>query len=117
MDNGLFDAVSSIEVLDLKLTMRDYLEWTEQEDAEILPRDKVGKLEITATEIRWIMLDAIYRQLNNDTPDQIHPAFVSDEAIIEALADSGFCPAFLNQIHHLCLEAVKGWLSSSPNYA
>ncbi|MBB6510426.1 hypothetical protein F4695_003815 [Rhizobium soli] len=117
MENGLFNAVSSIEALDLKLTIRDYLEWAEQEDAEILPHDEIGKLEITATEIRWVMLDAIYRQLNDVTPDQIHAAFVSDEAIVEALADSGFCPAFLNQIHQLCLKAVRGWLGSSPNYA
>nr|CAD6609742.1 hypothetical protein RTCK_02211 [Rhizobium sp. TCK] len=107
----LFNIVSEIETFDCETNNRKYLHWAEHMDAELLPNAEIGKLDMTDVEMRWVILDAIRRQVA-EAQDPVDIAVVDDENLIAALTDNGFCPALHEVIINLCDAAMKNWIAS-----
>lgn len=107
MANSTFRIIAELETFDAGVGKEDYKNWFDDMELEEAIKFPQGNFNMTETEMRWVIFDAIEREIAEDAqlggPDE----YVEDHNITSALSDNGFCPAFVENIRELCNAAMK----------
>lgn len=108
----LFRIVGEVETFDVEKTYQDYQDWC----AEVFIEDRIdivsGNLTMTDTEMRWVVLNALHREVQEAIENDAElPLDVDHDHIISTLSDYGFCPAFEDDVRDVCRQVLKKWTS------
>lgn len=108
----MFEKITRTDIQDHSITRDFYIEWEKQFGGDELSPEEAGKLEISATEMRWIVLAALERQFKEgrevDTLDS--------EAVLIALQGNGFCPALETYVEAYADPIFKKMQSPAPKF-
>ena len=66
----------------------------------------------------WVVLDVLHREIQVafDHESELLP-FSDEEHVVAALSDSGFCPAFEDEVLEVCRDVMKRWRTSPEDHA
>ncbi|TBF89166.1 hypothetical protein [Rhizobium leguminosarum] len=111
MASNTFRIIADLDTFDAEMDNEHYKDWFDDMDREKVIELPRGSFNMTDIEMRWVILDAVEREIAEEAqlggPDE----FVEDHNIISALSDNGFCPAFIEDIRELCNAAMKRVIS------
>lgn len=85
----LYEKIAGMDIQPHSITREFYVEWEKQFGGDELSPEEAGKLEISATEMRWVVLAALEHQLKEGRAVDA----LDSEAVLIALQGNGFCPA------------------------
>ena len=98
----LFSEVSEMQCQPALMHYEQYVLWAAQFGDPALPERDAGKLEISVTEQKWVVYEAMRFQMADD-PDA---ESVDSGHILAALNENGFCQALEQVVEPLCDQVL-----------
>lgn len=114
----LFRCVGEAETSNVEKTHQDYRDWC----VEVFIEDRVdivcGKLAISETEMRWLVLEILHGEIQEllDSDAEL-PTDVDDDRLVSTLSTHGFCPAFQDDVRDVCRAVLRNWKLGKPAVA
>lgn len=103
--------VAEIEYTELEISQEDYKIWCEDVELDVLAELERGELNMTGTEVRWVVLDALHRHMKEAAFfDEVLQEDVESHVLITTLSVNGFCPAFEDEIRAACRDVIRKWM-------
>jgi hypothetical protein len=79
-NSDMIEVIGALDVPHAMLNYGQYAHWASQFGEEPLPERRAGRLDMTPVEQKWVVMDALRRQL----------------------AGNGFCPTFEQVVEPIC---------------
>jgi hypothetical protein len=108
----LFEIITRTDIQDHSITREFYVEWEKQFGGDELSPDEAGKLEISASEMRWVVLSALQHQLKQGREVDA----LDSEAVLISLQGNGFCPALETYVEAYADPIFKAMQSPAPRF-
>jgi hypothetical protein len=105
----LFDIVNALETRHEEARYEDYLAWCDSNGFDAAPM-RHHRHQISAVEQKWVVLDAMRRQIADDPEADT----VSSEHILHALEDGAFAPSFEWVVEPLCENVLASYQDRAP---